>query len=253
MSAPLIGVSACTRQTDEGSVYHQVGHKYLAAVADGAGGIPLSIPAMADRIDLDALVDRLDGLFLTGSPSNVEPQHYAGPDFRPETERDPLRDAVTLPLILKAIEKGLPLFAVCRGHQELNVALGGTLHQHVEELPGKRDHRMRRDIPLEQRYDVAHPIDVKPGGMLEKLVGATGEVMINSLHAQAIDRPADGLFIEAVSDDGIIEAVSLPSAKGFLLSVQWHPEHPVALAWPLSRAMFAAFGDAARAHSRTKG
>lgn len=248
MTAPLIGVSSCTQISDLGSIYYQVGHKYVAAISTAAQGVPVMIPAMPDELDLDALVDGLDGLFLTGSPSNVEPVNYGGPDFREGTERDPRRDAVTLPLIHKAIARGLPLFAVCRGHQELNVALGGTLHHHLEELPGKRDHRMRRDIPLDQRYDVAHPIDVKPGGMLEQLVGRTGEVMVNSLHAQGIDRLADGLFVEAISDDGFIEAVSLPSAKGFLLSVQWHPEHPTALKWPLSQAMFAAFGDAARAY-----
>lgn len=248
MSTPLIGVSSCTRVTDSNAVYHQVGHKYLASVASAAQGIPLAIPAMADLIDLDALVEGLDGLFLTGSPSNVEPHNYEGPEFRDGVERDPARDAVTLPLIRKAIESGVPIFAVCRGHQELNVALGGTLHQHVEELPGKRDHRMRRDIPLQERYGEAHPVDVKPGGMLEGLVGRTGDVMVNSLHAQGIDRLGDGLFVEAVSDDDVIEAVSLPSAKGFLLSVQWHPEHPTALAWDLSKSMFKAFGDAARAY-----
>lgn len=252
MSIPLIGVSACTRSSEGGSHYHQVGHKYLSAVATTAKGLPMPIPAMADQIDMDDLLDKLDGLFLTGSPSNVEPQHYDGPDFRPETERDPLRDSMTLPLIRKGLDRGLPIFAVCRGHQELNVVLGGTLHQNLHELPGKRDHRMRRDIPLQDRYDAAHPVDIKPGGMLEQLAGKTGDVMVNSLHAQGIDRLGDGLFVECVSDDGVIEAVSLPSAKGFLLSVQWHPEHPTALAWPLSHAMFKAFGDAARAYAAQK-
>ena len=247
MTAPLIGVPCCIRQTDEGSVYHQVGHKYLSAVATASQAIPMAIPALPGEFDLDEMLDRLDGVFLTGSPSNVEPHHYDGPTFRPEVERDPMRDGVTLSLIRKAIERGIPLFGVCRGQQEVNVALGGTLHQHVAEIPGKRDHRMRRDIPVQDRYDVAHPVDVKPGGMLETLVGRTGEVTVNSLHAQAIDRLADGLFVEAVSDDGIIESVSLPGSKGFMLCVQWHPEHPTALAWPLSQAMFKAFGDAARA------
>ena len=250
---PLIGVSACTRTPEDGGLYHQVGHKYLAAVADGADAVPMIIPAMPDHIDLDAALDRMDGLFLTGSPSNVEPQHYDGPNFREGTDRDPARDAVTLPLIRRAIDRGVPIFAVCRGHQELNVVLGGTLHQNVQELPGKRDHRMRRDIPLDQRYGEAHPIDVKPGGMLEKLVGRTGEVMINSLHAQGIDELGDGLFVEAVSDDDVIEAVSLPDAPGYLLSVQWHPEHPTSFEWPLSKAMFKAFGDAARDYAKTKG
>jgi len=203
-------------------------------------------------LDLDALIERLDGLFLTGSPSNVEPMNYGGPAFREGIERDPARDSLTLPLIRKAIAAGLPLFAVCRGQQELNVALGGSLHQHVAELPAKRDHRARKDVPLDQQYDLAHPIEIHRGGMLEKLNGAAGPAMVNSLHAQAIDRLADDLFVEAVSDDGIIESVSLPRARGFLLAVQWHPEHPTALQWPLSRALFRAFGDAARARAESR-
>ena len=252
MSVPLIGVSACMSQNEAGGVYHHVGHKYFDAVASASQAIPLAIPALPGALDLDVLVARLDGLFLSGSPSNVEPQNYGGPAFRADTKRDPNRDGVTLPLIRKAIEAGLPLFAVCRGQQELNVALGGTLHQHVHELPGKRDHRARKDLPVQDQYDVAHPIDVQPGGMLAGLNGATGQVMVNSLHAQAIDRLADGLFVEAVSDDGIIESVSLPGSKGFLLAVQWHPEHPTALKWPLSKAMFRAFGDAARQRAQSR-
>lgn len=252
MTLPLIGVPTCLYETDEGGVNHRVGHKYFAAVAEAAKGLPLGIPAIPDAIDPDGLIDRLDGLFLTGSPSNVEPHHYDGPAFRDTTDRDPARDGVTLPLIRRAIERGLPIFAVCRGHQELNVVLGGTLHQHVEELPGKRDHRMRRDIPLSERYDPAHPIDIKPGGILADILGRPGPHEINSLHAQAVDRLGEGLFVEAVSDDGIIEAMSLPDAPGYLMSVQWHPEHPRALTDPLNRGLFERFGAATRVYMAQK-
>lgn len=252
MTPPLIGVTACRRVSDEGSVSHAVGHKYLAAVAVGSGGLPLQIPAMPETMDPHRLLDRLDGLFLTGSPSNVDPSHYGGPEFPADTARDPDRDGVTLPLIRAAIERGLPLFAVCRGHQELNVALGGTLHQHVETLPGKRDHRMRQDIPLKDRYGEAHGITITDGSLLAEINGEAGLVMVNSLHAQGIDRLAEPLHADAVSDDGVIEAVSMPDAAGYVMSVQWHPEHPVAMEWPLSKALFATFGAAARNYAKRK-
>lgn len=249
MQNALIGVSGCAIADEGGRFYVKVGDKYVNAIADAAKATPMIIPPLGDIMDLDLLLDRLDGLFLTGSPSNVEPRHYEGPAFREGVKRDPRRDSTTLPLIRKAIDRGLPLFAVCRGHQELNVALGGTLHQHVEELPGKRDHRVNDDLDYMGQYDVAHSVSLRPDGPLARLVGGTREVEVNSLHSQAIDRLAPGLVVEAESPDGIIEAVSLPAAKGFLLSVQWHPEHPVALTWDLSRAMFTAFGEAARAYA----
>ncbi|MCR9219520.1 MAG: gamma-glutamyl-gamma-aminobutyrate hydrolase family protein [Alphaproteobacteria bacterium] len=252
---PLIGVTACLHRNEDGSVYFKVGEKYVMAIADMADAIPVMLPPLGETTDFDGVLDRLDGLFLTGSPSNVEPHHYQGPTARAGVEKDPARDATTLPLIRRALEREVPLFAVCRGHQELNVALGGSLHQHVEELPGKRDHRMQRDLPLEARYGQSHPVTIEPGGLLAAINGAAGDVMVNSLHAQGIDRLADGLAVEAVSDDGVIEAVSVTGARAFALGVQWHPEHRTALAWPLSQKMFKAFGAAAarRAEARAAG
>lgn len=248
MSQPLIGVSGCAIEDEKGRYTYKVGDKYVNAIAQASGATPIVIPPMGTQLDLDLLLDRIDGLFLTGSPSNVEPGHYDGPEFRDTTKRDPLRDATTLPLVEKVIERGMPLLAVCRGHQELNVALGGTLHQHVEELPGKLDHRMKTDIGYNDQYDVAHTISVHHGGLLASLNGGAGQVSINSLHSQGIDRLSDRLAVEATAPDGIIEAVSMPSAPGFVLGVQWHPEHPVALQWPLSQAIFTAFGKAARTY-----
>ncbi|WP_425407133.1 gamma-glutamyl-gamma-aminobutyrate hydrolase family protein [Hwanghaeella sp.] len=248
MQSALIGVSGCAIEDEGNRFYVKVGDKYVNAIAGAAEATPMIIPPLGDVLDLDLMLDRLDGLFLTGSPSNVEPHHYEGPAFRDGVKRDARRDSTTLPLIKKAIQRGMPVFAVCRGHQELNVALGGTLHQHVQELPGKRDHRVNNDLDYMGQYDVAHSITIRPDGPLAALAGAT-EANVNSLHSQAIDRLAPGLLVEAESPDGVIEAVSMPSAKGFLLSVQWHPEHPVALTWTLSKAMFAAFGDAARAYA----
>lgn len=252
---PLIGVPACRRQTAPG-VYHTVGEKYLTAVTDAAGGVPVLLPALGDggkggRLDLRALLARLDGLLMTGSPTNVEPHNYGGEASRKGTKHDAERDATTLPLIRLAIEAGLPLFAICRGVQELNVALGGTLHQNVQELPGKHDHRMRKHDDPGVRYGLVHYVRLTEDGVLAALArqaGVNGEnLMVNSLHAQAIDRPADRLAVEAISDDGVIEGVSVTDAPAFAVGVQWHAEYRP-LDDPFSTALFRAFGDACRAH-----
>lgn len=243
---PLVGIPACAVNAEEGGPYHRVGEKYVTAVAHGARCMPLLIPPLGDWYDPYELADRLDGILLTGSPSNVEPHCYGGEPSRDGTHHDPCRDATTLPLIRAALESGVPVFGLCRGHQELNVALGGTLHQNVHELDGKEDHRSDKTVPHDERYLERHPVTLTPGGVLHGLSGGVARVMVNSLHAQAIDRPAGRLEIEAVSDDGVIEAASVKGAETFALSVQWHPEHPLAMEWPLSKAMFAAFGEACR-------
>ena len=241
---PIVGVPCCVDVQEEGSVFHKAGEKYVMAVARASHCLPLMIPALGDWYDPYELAEKLDGLLLTGSPSNVEPHHYEGEASRPGTHHDPVRDATTLPLIRAALEVGLPLFAICRGHQELNVALGGTLHQNVHELEGRNDHRSDKTRPLDERYLERHPVTLTQGGVLQTLAGGAATAMVNSLHEQAIDRIADRLEVEAISDDGVIEATSVKGAETFALSVQWHPEHPLALDWPLSKAMFAAFGEA---------
>ena len=200
---PLIGVPACVVQRD-GFEYHQVGDKYVASVIDGAGGLPLVIPALGPRLDGDALLDEIDGLLITGSPSNVEPHHYGGPAPPPDSLRDPARDATTLPLIRGALARAVPLFAMCRGLQELNVALGGTLHQEVHQLPGRDDHRSDKTMPIAERYAPAHPVRVVQDGMLQRLIDGAATIQVNSLHGQGIDRLADGLAVEAVAPDGTI-------------------------------------------------
>ncbi len=250
---PIVGIPACVQAEDGGGAFHKVGEKYITAAAEGAHCLPLLIPALGDWYDPQELVSRLDGLLLTGSPSNVEPHRYGGEPSREGTHHDPVRDATTLPLIRAALEAGLPLFAICRGHQELNVALGGTLHQNVHELDGRNDHRADQTRSYDDKYLERHPVTLTPGGVLHMLSGGADEVMVNSLHAQAIDRIADRLAVEAVSDDGVIEAASVKGAETFALSVQWHPEHPLAMQWPLSRAMFAAFGEACRNRRASRG
>jgi putative glutamine amidotransferase len=246
---PLIGVPACVQVPKELPV-HQVSEKYITGVTDGARGMPVLVPAIGAALDMARLVDRLDGLMLTGSPSNVEPHLYDGEASAPGTAHDPKRDATTLPLIRAAVEAGLPVLAICRGHQELNVALGGSLHQRVHELPGRIDHRSRKDVSVIERYEAAHPIKLASNGILRRLFGRD-EVQVNSLHAQAIDRPAARLLVEATAPDGTVEAVSLIDGKGFCIGVQWHPEWP-RLTDPVSKAIFDAFGDACRARAQAR-
>ncbi len=255
---PVVGIPADVRQIGI-HPFHAVGEKYINAVAHGSEAMPIMFPAFGagrdldslfERIDLEALIERLDGLFLPGSPSNVEPQHYDGAPFDAETMRDPQRDVTTLPLIVAAIEAGLPLFAVCRGIQELNVALGGTLHQRVHELPGMLDHREDSSLPRDAQYAPAHTVALDPDGQLARIVGAT-EIEVNSLHAQGIDRPAERLAVEGRAPDGLIEAVRVKDAPAFAIGVQWHPEWRVRDN-PQSLALFRAFGDACRARAEAR-
>jgi putative glutamine amidotransferase len=246
---PLVGLTCCRSPMND-SPYHIVGEKYIAAVLGGAEALPLLIPALGDQLPIEALLDRLDGLLLTGSPSNVEPHHYDGPPPPPANPTDPARDATTLPLIRSAVARGVPVLAICRGIQELNVALGGTLLQEVHRLAGRRDHRARPTDPLDQRYGPAHPVTLTRGGWLHELAGS-GELIVNSLHGQGIDRVAPGLAIEAVAGDGQIEAVRLQNAR-FCIGVQWHPEYRFADS-PVALRLFASFGAACRAFSVGRG
>lgn len=185
---------------------------------------------------------------FTGSPSNVSPSYYGGPAPREGNIADENRDATTLPLIRAAVMAGMPMLCLCRGLQELNAALGGTLFQHVKEEPGRFDHTAVNKKTIAEKYAPAHDVTVEAGRLFAKIVRERS-FKVNSLHAQAIDKLAPGLKIEACAPDGTIEAVSLPAARGFLLALQWHPEW----LWrenPQSRAIFAAFGEAVRAANR---
>jgi putative glutamine amidotransferase len=250
--SPLIGIPACVRD-QEGHPFHTVGEKYIAAVNFGAGGLPVLIPALGDVFDMADLVRRLDGLLVTGSPSNVAVSLYGGPPDRPDSPQDPKRDATTIPLIRAAIEEGLPLFCICRGIQELNVAFGGTLHTQVHEQPGARDHRALKVDDMNVKYGPRHSVDLAPDGDIARIVGSP-RIEVNSLHWQAIDRIGAGLIVEGRADDGVIEAVRVGGARSLALGVQWHPEWKV-LENPVSLALFRAFGDAARrrAEQRMRG
>jgi putative glutamine amidotransferase len=230
--------------------FHMVGEKYARAVMDAAGAAPLLIPALAEELGFDELLMRLDGMLFTGSPSNVEPHRYRGPPSVPGTLHDPARDATTLPLIRKAVEAGVPVFGICRGFQEMNVAYGGTLHQRVHEVPGHLDHRDDESQPLEVQYGPVHEVTLEPGGTLRALAG-DDRIRVNSLHSQGIDRLGSGLSVEARAPDGLIEAFRVTGARRFALAVQWHPEWEV-MSNPFSRALFAAFGAAAAERAKAK-
>src|SRR5262245_38067260 len=202
-SKPVIGIPACRRAIGA-HIFHIVGEKYIAAVEEGADATPLLLPALGERVDLADFLGRVDGLLFTGSLSNVEPQHYGGSPSLPGTLHDSERDATTLPLMRMAVDAGVPVFAICRGFQEMNVAFGGTLHQRVQDEPDHIDHREGKDAPLDEQYGPAHLVDLAPAGLLAKLAG-TDEVMVNSLHSQGVDRLAASLLVEATADDGLVE------------------------------------------------
>ena len=246
---PLIGIPADRRMVGR-HPFHMVGEKYARAVIDAAGAAPLLIPSLAEELRFEELIERLDGLLFTGSPSNVEPHRYDGPPSAPGTLHDPARDATTLPLIRHAVDSGVPVFGICRGFQEMNVAFGGTLHQRLHEVPGLLDHRDDESQPLEVQYGPAHDVTLEPGGLLRSL--ADGDrIRVNSLHSQGIERLGAPLAVEARAPDGVIEAFRVRAAASFALAVQWHPEWQV-MTNPFSRALFAAFGKAASERNRQK-
>ena len=187
---PVVGITAC-RSDLEGRIHHIVQEKYVTATSTAAGALPLLVPAIGRTIANDDLLDSIDGLLLTGSPSNVLPRHYAEPPSRPGTLHDPHRDETTLPLVRRCIERAMPLLAICRGFQEVNVAFGGTLHQHVHELPGMLDHRKPEVPDIDGQYAPAHPVALAVGGMLHRLVRRQ-EFDVNSLHSQGVARLGDG-------------------------------------------------------------
>jgi putative glutamine amidotransferase len=234
----VVGI-VCDRRVVDGMAMHTVNDEYVTALRDGVGALPLLIPSTDTPLDIHAVLEGVDGLLFTGAPSNVAPRHY-GQSAGPGTELDEARDATTLPLLRAAIEGGKPLLAICRGFQELNVALGGSLYQHVHEIPGRLDHREPPDASRDAEYAPAHEVTIVPDGVLARLSGQS-RAMVNSLHHQGVDQLAPSLRIEATAPDGQIEAVSMPAARAFLLGVQWHPEWKMAKD-PLSRAIFAGFG-----------
>ncbi len=238
---PIVLIPADVKQIGE-HPFHAVGQKYILAVAEAAGALPLLVPAISDHLDIDELLVLADGVMLTGSPSNVHPSHFGQNVLNPELPLDTARDALTLKLIRATINAGLPLLAICRGFQELNVAFGGSLHQAVQEIADLNDHREAKDLPVDTQYAVAHSVKLVANGQLAKILGAD-KMMVNSLHGQGIDRLGSGLAAEAHALDGLVEAVRVDEATTFAIGVQWHPEWKV-MENPQYLAIFKAFGNA---------
>jgi putative glutamine amidotransferase len=243
MRRPIVLVPACTR--DIGShPYHAAQTKYIDAVVKGAGCAPLILPALGEALQLETMLAVCDGILLTGSASNIHPSHYAQDVLDPALPQDPARDATTMPLIRAAIRRGVPILAICRGFQEMNVALGGSLHQALHTVDGLMDHRENPALPLAEQYGAAHTVALAPGGVMARILGP-GDIGVNSLHGQGVNVLAAGLAIEARAADGVVEAFSVSGSPGFTLALQWHPEWRLADN-PVSMQLFGAFGQACR-------
>jgi putative glutamine amidotransferase len=246
---PVVAIPADFRTLD-GNVWHATPHQYVRAAVEGSGVMTFLVPALESGNDADEILDRVDGVLVSGSRTNVHPSLYGQEATEADGPFDPGRDATSLPLIRRALERGVPLLAICRGIQELNVVLGGTLASEIQDMPGISDHR-KPDVPeLDIAYGIRQNVIVKEGSCLASVLG-TGEIQVNSLHRQAISKAAPRLAVEAVAEDGTIEAVSVIDAKAFAVGVQWHPEYWVGKDGP-SSTLFQAFGDAVRAYAAAK-
>jgi putative glutamine amidotransferase len=250
MRRPIVIIPACTRDIGP-QPYHAVQHKYVDAVVIGAACAPMILPALGDALDLETVLGACDGIMLTGSASNVHPSYYSEEVRDPALPHDRARDETTLPLIRAALRRGVPILAICRGFQEMNVALGGSLHQALQEVEGKMDHRENPEASLDDQYGPAHKVVIEPSGLMARILGVD-EIWVNSLHGQGVNELAPGLAVEAVSDDGLVEAFSVPGAPGFTLAMQWHPEWHIA-SNPDSMKIFRAFGEACREYQARRG
>lgn len=244
MAAPIV-ITACDAFVHNEAPWSGSPKSYLAALAT-VDCLPVQLPVIDDPLDPAPLLDVASGVLVTGARSNVHPPLYGAEPTEAAGPYDHLRDSSTLPLIRAALDRGLPLFCICRGLQELNVAMGGTLHAELHEVDGRDDHRSPPHPDLDTRFALKHDVEVVPGGKLAPILGA-GAVRVNSVHRQGIDRLGDGLSVEARALDGTIEAVSVDGARTFAIGVQWHPEHWVRTD-PPSRALFEAFAAACRAN-----
>ncbi|TCL69624.1 gamma-glutamyl-gamma-aminobutyrate hydrolase family protein [Rhizobium sp. BK251] len=246
MTKPIVAIPADIRAFD-GTSWHAVQHQYVRAALNAAGVMAFIIPAFEEGYETDAILDRVDGVLVSGSASNVHPSLYGRQATEADGPFDPARDATSLPLIRRALDRAIPVLAICRGLQELNVALGGTLASEIQEQPGIWDHRRPEGVDRDGMYAIRQSVFVKEGSCIARYIGP-GEVRVNSLHRQAIADTAPRLQVEALAEDGTIEAVSVIDAKAFAVGVQWHPEYWAEMDAP-SGKLFSAFGDAVRAYA----
>lgn len=254
MTKPVVGVIGNAQVVNERFNVQVVGQRNLRAVAEVAGALPLMFPALPDVTDIDALLSAVDGILLTGARANVHPTCFGvEPDPRHEPY-DQERDAMAHGLIEACVERGVPLFGICRGLQEMNVAFGGSLHPEIRDIPGRMNHRMPRLANGEIHPDPEvvfadrHEVTLAPQGAFARLLGKE-KIKVNSLHGQGILEPGKRVVVEGVAEDGTIEAISIADAPGFALGVQWHAEYDPQ-SNPINRTLFEAFGAALRAGRR---
>ena len=246
---PLVGLPADTHEKD-GFFYHSLGDKYVRALTDVADVEAVMIPNVIDAANIDGLLAHFNGVLMTGAVSNVHPPHYGEEPTQDHEPYDHHRDAITLQLIRRVIDRGIPLFCICRGFQELNVAMGGSLETELQRGEGRLDHRAPKSDSIDVRYGPRHAISISKGGLLEQMLGKS-ETQVNTIHRQGIKKIGAGLNVEAVAPDGVVEAVSVMGAKAFAFGTQWHPEFKAADN-PDSVKLFNAFGNAVRAHRRAR-
>lgn len=247
---PVIGIIGNSNLLNGDYPAHTGGTMNSAAVAEVAGCLPLLIPADPRYVRIEELMAVCDGFLLTGGRPNVHPSEYGEEETPAHGAFDRSRDAVTLPLVRACVARGQPIFGICRGFQEVNVAMGGTLYTEIRDLPGRMNHRMPPDGSLDEKFALRHPVRLTEGGLFHHLLGAT-EVRVNSLHGQGIKTPGARIVIEGWAPDGTPEAIHVKDAPGFTASVQWHPEWH-ADSDPVSRPLFEAFGAAARAFAASR-
>jgi putative glutamine amidotransferase len=254
MKRPVVGVIANAHRVEKRFTAQIVGERNLRAVAEVAGALPVIFAGSPDITDIGALLEVVDGVLLTGARANVHPTRFQTEAHPKHEPYDEARDALALTLVEVCVARGVPIFGVCRGFQEMNVAFGGSLHPEIRELPGRMNHRMPRLESGEIHPDPAiifadrHDVHLVPGGAFAKLFGKE-TIRVNSLHGQGILEPGTRIVVEGVAEDGTIEAIRIADAPGFALGVQWHAEHD-AQRNPVNRALFQAFGEALSAHKR---
>lgn len=245
MRKPVIGIIGNLYLINDEYPAHAVGTMNSAAVAQVCCGVPMIVPTDPDLVDIEDLMEVCDGFVFTGGRPNVHPEEYGHQPTEAYGTFDRDRDRVALPLIRACVERGLPILGICRGFQEVAVAMGCTLHPEIRDLPGRDNHRMPPDGTLDEKFEMRHVVTVTDGGPFHGIWGKT-EVLTNSLHGQGLLDASDRIVIDGFAPDGTPEAIYVKDAPGFTLSVQWHPEWQADID-PVSRPLFEAFGDAARA------
>jgi len=255
MTRPVVGVIGNLLRIENRFNVQGVGERNLRAVAEVAGALPVMFAGAPDITDIDALLRVVDGVLLTGARANVHPARFRTEPHSGHEPYDEGRDALALALIEVCVARGVPIFGLCRGFQEMNVAFGGTLHHEIRELPGRVNHRMPRLETGEIHPDPTvvfadrHEVKLVPGGVFARLFGCD-TIRVNSLHGQGILEPGTRVVVEGVAEDGTIEAIRIADAPGFALGVQWHAEYD-AQRNAVNRALFEAFGAAVLAHKRS--